>query len=95
MIVAPEHMDRWSRHERLYRYLLSLGLVVHPIFADGERARIDHLRVSVDLPKAADICSGLDAEGDVVAPVQGAEIGEAVGTAERVGNNVVDFPPVI
>lgn len=45
----PLHMDRWSRHERLYRHLLSMGLVVDPVFADDARTQIDHLVVSVDL----------------------------------------------
>ena len=49
-MIAPEHMDRWSRNERLYRYLLGMGLVVDPVFSDAEQTRIDHMVVSVDLP---------------------------------------------
>jgi hypothetical protein len=89
---SPEHMDRWARNERLYRHLLSLGLVVDPVFADEARTRIDHLRVSVDLAPSQDVAEA-SAVGGVVLPVQGAQIGEAIAPAEGVRDRVViDFP---
>ncbi len=48
--LPPEHMDTWTRNERLYRHLLGLGLVAVPIFSDGDRTRIDHILVSVAIP---------------------------------------------
>lgn len=46
----PEHLDYWTRNERLYRTLLAFGFYVEPIFVDDSRKAIDHLRVSVGLP---------------------------------------------
>ena len=86
-------MDRWTRNERLYRHLLGLGLVVDPVFADEARTQIDHLRVSVDLPRAS--VTDAPTVAGVVVPVTGAEIGESVSTAARDGANVIDFPPVL
>ena len=88
---APEHMTRWARNERLYRHLLSLGLVVDPVFADEARTQIDHLRVSADLPGLADA----PAVAGVVMPMPGAEVGQGIRTAAGDGANVVDFPPVL
>jgi hypothetical protein len=44
----PQHMDRYSRNERLYRFLLNMGLVVHPIRIGDDPSKIDHLYVSVE-----------------------------------------------
>jgi len=88
---SPEHMDRWSRNERLYCHFLSAGLYVTPIFADKEHARIDYLHVAVDLP-----ISQQAPESSVVAPVEGAEIINSVGTPGRCRDGVViSFPPVV
>ncbi|GAO98918.1 hypothetical protein Cva_01588 [Caedimonas varicaedens] len=48
MKYPPLHMSYNDRMERLYNFLLSLGLVVLPICDDEER--IDYLHVRVDLP---------------------------------------------
>lgn len=90
---APEHMDRWTRNERLYRHLLGLGLVVDPVFADEARTQIDHLRVSVDLPRAG--VADTTAVAGVVMPMTGTEVGEGFGATTRDGANVIDFPPVL
>ena len=94
MIMAPDHMDRWSRMERLYRHLLGLGLVVSPAFADAERGRISHLYVSVDLPPEATPESGAEnaASGLISMPVSRAEIADVVGAPESQGVNVVPLP---
>jgi len=46
----PEHLDRRTRNDRLYRTLLSLGLWVEPVFTDETRTDIDYMRVSVGKP---------------------------------------------
>lgn len=46
----PLHLDIHSRNDRLYKYLLSVGLFVEPVFTDDSRANIDYLRVSAGLP---------------------------------------------
>jgi hypothetical protein len=45
----PLHLDIYSRNDRLYKYLLSVGLFVEPVFTDDSRANIDYLRVSAGL----------------------------------------------
>jgi hypothetical protein len=80
--LPPEHMDRWTRNERLYRHLLSLGLVVVPMFADDDRARIDHLWVSIDLPEQVTVLRGVPQETavtGVVPPLQGTQMRGAIG----------------
>ena len=44
--LTMKEMDCWARNERLYRHLLSMGLVVQPVFIGGSKTKIDHLRVS-------------------------------------------------
>lgn len=84
----PEHMDRWSRNERLYQTLKGMGLFVSPIL--DERG-IDSLLVSTDLPqKTVPV-----AEADVCAPVERAEIVNGIRSALGHGDNVVDFPTVV
>jgi catechol 2,3-dioxygenase-like lactoylglutathione lyase family enzyme len=84
--LAPEHMDPWTRNERLYRHLLGLGLVAVPIFSDGDRTRIDHILVSVGLPT---LHGGLESR-------DGGETGEGVSgipsqpSAEGVGADTAE-----
>jgi hypothetical protein len=85
-------MDRWSRNERLYQNLLSMGLVVDPIYEDGDPAKINYLVVSVDLPKTHQA-----AEDPATAGVGGAmkrpQVAEVVGAAKGSGDGVViDLP---
>jgi hypothetical protein len=92
-------MDRWSRNERLYRHLLGLGLIVIPIFASEDRAKIDHLLVSVELPIAGDVVPQDGGEhaavAGVVPPMECADVAGVVGAAEGASDNVVEFPSVL
>lgn len=85
----PDHMDRGSRIERLHAFLKNMGLYVSPMFVDGE---LDSLHVAVDLPRYS---TEQPTEASVNTPVKGAEIVEAVASAERDGMNVIDFPPIV
>lgn len=88
----PQHMDRWSRNERLYHQFLDLGLYVVPIFADKERARIDYLHVSVDLPIFQQPAEESTVSG-VMLPVEGAEITNVIRPTHCGGDGVVvKFP---
>ena len=51
MRKTPDHLDRWSRAQRLYDHLLSLGLWVEPVFAKEEEGGIEYMRVSVSPPR--------------------------------------------
>ncbi len=106
----PQHMDRFTRNERLYRHLLSMGLVAVPIFADADRTRIDHLMVTTELPfliqvecaegaqTAQSVRAGDTSESAAGAgvgePVSGAQIANVVAAADQGGDNVIDFPAV-
>lgn len=92
--LPPEHMDRWSRNERLYRQLLGLGFYVVPIFADEEHTRIEYLHVSTDSPLQSS--AQQPAETGVILPVEGAGISEGFGTTKSVGDGVViNFPSIL
>lgn len=91
---APQHMDRWTRNERLYRHLLGLGLVVDPVFADEARTQIDHLIVSADLPVTEPVAQQA-AQASVHSPMQRTQVGHVITSTERDRDNVVDFPPVL
>jgi hypothetical protein len=45
-------MDRWTRNERLYRYLRDLGLFVVPVYSDGEYPGIEYLQVATSMPES-------------------------------------------
>ena len=51
-LSAPEHMDRWTRNERLYRYLRDMGLFVEPVYSDGEYPGIEYLQVATSMPES-------------------------------------------
>ena len=68
----PEHMDRWTRNERLYRHLLGMGLVAIPIFVGEDRTRIDHLLVTTELPFAAkDVLGSVSTQVSACSPQSG------------------------
>jgi hypothetical protein len=43
---VPLHMDIWTRNERLYQYLLGMGLVAHAIRSESDPSRIEGIYVS-------------------------------------------------
>ncbi len=51
-MLSPEHMDRWTRNERLYHHLRDLGLFVVPIYSDGECPGIEYMQVATAMPEA-------------------------------------------
>ena len=89
----PLHMDKGSRIERLYEYLLSLGLYVSPVLIDDSGNEIDYLCVSVGLP-GQEIAQEATSAG-VGVPVFRTEIRDVPRTSERCGNNVAVFPTVV
>ena len=89
----PLHMDKGSRMERLYEYLVSLGLYVSPVLIDNSGDEIDYLCVSGSLP-GQKIAQEATSAG-VGFPVFRTEIRDVPGTSERRGNNVAEFPTVV
>jgi hypothetical protein len=101
----PQHMDKYSRNERLYYFLLGMGLIVHPIRLGGDLSKIDHLHVSVALSTAEPAASASalgenmsesTAEASVDATVQRPQVTDVIGSTEGSGSGiVVDFPAVL
>lgn len=87
----PHQMHRFARNRRLYEHLMDMGLVVAPILVDGDPERIDCLVVA-----AAPWKQNVDVlPSGVGAPLEGAEVVDAVVPAPHNRKNVVDFPTVI
>jgi len=79
----PQHMDKYSRNERLYSALLGMGLICDPIRNENDPSKIESISVSAD-------------EGFVtpyVAPpvTRSESIDSVVATSGS--ENVIDFPP--
>ena len=95
--VLPDHMDRWSRNQRLYETLKGMGLFVSPIPDARDMSRIDYIYVSVDAPSALLREQATEtaeaAQDSVVAPVEGSQIGNVVTAAHPFGGGkVIEFP---
>jgi hypothetical protein len=82
----PLHMDKWSRNERLYNHLLSIGAMCTPVFADEGNTKIEAIYVSVEEPLVPTY---------VGAPVKGPQVGKGVTSTRRNRDNVVDFPTIV
>lgn len=54
-MIAPEHMDRWTRNQRLYESLKGMGLYVTPIFDENDPEKINSMVVAADLPWAGEM----------------------------------------
>lgn len=91
-IVVPDHMDRWSRNQRLYETLKGMGLYVSPIPEANDPTRIKEMIVAADLPVQE--TAEQTAQASVVLAVQGPQVADVVGAAEGAGMNVVLFPAI-
>jgi hypothetical protein len=91
--LMPEHMDRWTRNQRLYETLKGMGLFVEAVPEPDDNTKIRHLIVSSDLLLTQQPAENT-AERGVVRVVQRTEIADVIGTAERGRGNVIDFPSV-
>lgn len=91
--VIPEHMDRWSRNQRLYETLKGMGLFVIPIPDAQNPTKIDRIVVAADLPRNEG-CEDT-AEASVPRAVERPLVGVDIEAAKCSGSNVVDFPAVV
>jgi hypothetical protein len=87
----PGNMDEGSRNERLYQYLLGMGLVVRPRWADDDPTRMVGMFVSAGLPAAQNVPQNA-AKRRVDLAVQRAEVGENVQASNGTRGTVIDFP---
>ena len=90
-MILPEHMDAWSRNARLYETLKGMGLYVSPILETDDPSKINRMIVSADLPFAQDVAERA-AEVRVLAAEQRSPVGEVIGPAESLGENVIRMP---
>ena len=91
----PEHMDQWSRNERLYETLKGMGLYVVPIPVEGNPDRIDHLHVSAALPAyVSKLGRQQAAERLVDDALERTQVARDVLPASGERDNVVDLPAV-
>jgi hypothetical protein len=51
-LSPPDHMDRWTRNERLYRHLRDQGLFVVPVYSEGQYPGIEYLQVATSIPES-------------------------------------------
>ena len=96
-LFPPQHMDKYSRNERLYKHLLGMGLVVTPFPASDHPERIEYMYVSTVLPDAAAIDKGSQKATvtGVREAVKRPQVEDIVGTTKRGGDGVViDLPPI-
>jgi hypothetical protein len=91
--VLPEHMDRWSRNQRLYETLKGLGLFVSPIPEPNDPTKIKEMIVAADLP--FEQTGQGTPETSVLCMMQGPEVRKVVAAADATGENVVNFPSVL
>jgi hypothetical protein len=78
-----EHMDRWSRNQRLYETLKGMGLFVSPVPEEDDPTKIRYLIVSAGLPTAEPQSAAQPPRGR-----------DAARPATR-DDNVVDFPSAV
>jgi hypothetical protein len=92
----PEHMDKYSRNERLYRFLLGIGLYVVPIRLSDDANHIDYLHVSVTPePATPNRVPEMPAETGVALTVERLEVRDVIRSAECSGDGVViDLPTI-
>ncbi len=89
-MLLPEHMDVWTRNERLYETLKGMGLFVSPIPDVDDPDRIAAIWVSAGLlPQQATE----DATArSVPLAMKRSQICEAIQTAKSAGDNVNNLP---
>jgi hypothetical protein len=90
--ILPEHMDRWSRNQRLYETLKGMGLYVSPIPEQDDPTKIREMIVSADLP--FEYPAQQPAKSGVVGAIERSEIRDIVTAQESAGMNVIDFPSI-
>ena len=93
----PGHMSVWARNQRLYDTLNGMGLFVLAVMRDDDPTMIDQIIVSAGIPSVIlttlEPSSNHVAEADILFPVEGFQVTEAVRSTLSQRNNVVPFPP--
>lgn len=86
----PEHMDTWSRNERLYYFLIQMGHIVRPILVEGTTDKIEALHVTSSLQDGAK----RPTETGIGKVMQRPQVEIIVAPTQSLGSNVVKFPAI-
>jgi hypothetical protein len=91
-MILPEHMDIWSRNERLYQTLKGMGLFVSPIPDVSDPLRIAGMVVSAGLvPEDA---AENTAKTGIGLAVERPQVADVIAPAESGRENVINLPAV-
>jgi hypothetical protein len=90
----PQHMDTFSRNERLYNFLLQMGYIAFPIWAEGESGRMEAIRVTTSLG-FGDKAAEESAQTRINTMVKRPEISTVIAATKSGSDNVVNFPPIL
>ena len=88
-----QHMNEEARMERLYNFLLQMGLVVFPIYNSENPNKISHLNVSIALPFKSQNPSEIQTSPVRAKDVKRAKIIKRINTAKHSGSKVINIPP--
>ena len=94
-MLLPEHMTVWDRNKRLYETLKGLGLHTEVVLCRDDPTKIDQIVVAAAPPTLVLQVAEHPSQAGISAPMQGAHVVDGVGAAERQGDNVVSFPPIL
>lgn len=83
-----------ERNARLYQYLLSIGLVVSPVFEKGT-SNILYMHVQTDSGSKPRVLEELSPFDSVNSPMESLKIAQDSSSASSLGDNVIDFPAKI
>lgn len=80
-----------ERNARLYQHLLSIGLVVSPVFKKGT-SDILHMYVSTSSESEPRVAEEFIPFGSIDSPVNSPEVTKNCFTTQDHGDNVINFP---
>lgn len=79
-----------ERNARLYQYLLSIGLVVSPVFEKGT-SNILYMHVQTDSGSKPRVPEELIPFGSVNSPMDSLKVTQDSSSTSSLGDNVIDF----
>ena len=91
-MLLPEHMDVWTRNERLYETLRGMGLFVSPIPDIDDPDKIAAVWVSAGLLPQQ--CGEKPTARSVPLAVKGSQIAVDIQAAKGRCGNVINLPPM-
>ena len=94
-MILPEHMTVWDKNKRLYETLKGMGLHTEVVLCRDDPTKIDQIVLAAAPPTLVLQVTEHPPQSGISAPMQGTHVVDGVGAAERLGDNVVSFPPIL